>query len=90
MSAVVDGDALDVMDVGPDALPQPQRRLTVGTPEDVLEFRVALADLEVLLGDGTPTMEVLAGRKDFVERFRRTFRFDPIPGEDATAQSSAA
>jgi len=90
VSAVVDGDALDVMDVGADALPQPQRRLTVGAPDDVLEFRVALADLEVLLGDGTPTVEVLAGRKDFVERFRRTFRFDPIPGEDATAQSSAA
>ncbi|WP_285114592.1 helix-turn-helix domain-containing protein [Leifsonia sp. fls2-241-R2A-40a] len=90
VSAVVAGGALDVMDVGPDALPQPQGRLSVGSTEDVLEFQVAVADLDRLLGGDVSPLEVLAGRSELVERFGSTFRFDPLPGMGVDAERSAA
>jgi DNA-binding HxlR family transcriptional regulator len=90
VSAVVDGSTLDVMDVGPAALPQPQRRLEVAAPADVLEFRVEPRDLGPLLGDGSPPVEVLAGDRGLLDRFRRTFRFDPVPGADVAPEASVA
>lgn len=88
VSAIVVGDALDVMDVGPSALPQPQRRLDIGAPGEVVEFRVDLSELGALLGDGVPSVEVLAGGEELVRRFRRTFRFDVVPGAHLAAVAS--
>lgn len=90
VSAIVVGDVLDVMDVGPAALPQPQRRLDIGAPEDVLELRVGLSALGALLGDGMPAIEVLAGGDELLRRFRRTFRFDVVPGAGEAAAGAAA
>jgi DNA-binding HxlR family transcriptional regulator len=90
VSAIVVGEVVDVMDVGPAALPQPQRRLDIGAPEEVLEFRVGLSDLGALLGDGMPAVEVLGGGDDLVLRFRRTFHFDAVPGAGEAAAGAAA
>ncbi|MFP3467384.1 winged helix-turn-helix transcriptional regulator [Leifsonia sp. SIMBA_070] len=90
VSAVVDGRSLDVMDVGTAALPQPQRRVDLPPPDDVLEFLVDRDGLSVLLRDGVPRVDVLAGGSDLVERFLRTFRFDPVPEAGADAAATAA
>lgn len=90
VSAVVAAGDLDVMDVGPDALPQPQRRVAIAPPEDVLEFRVERERLGDLLGGELPPLDVETGDPRLVDRFRRTFRFDAIPGADATREASVA
>lgn len=90
VSAVVAAGDLDVMDVGPDALPQPQRRVAIAPPEDVLEFRVERERLGDLLGGELPPLDVETGDRRLVDRFRRTFRFDGIPGADATREASVA
>ena len=90
MSALVDGRLLDVMDVGPSALPQPHRRLDLVAPADVLELRVDRDDLGGLLGGGMVPVQVLAGRDELLTRFRRTFRFDALPGVDAAPEASVA
>jgi DNA-binding HxlR family transcriptional regulator len=90
VSVLVAGSRLDVMDIGPEALPQPQRRLQVGAPEDVVEFRVPLADLPGLLGSGDPPVDVLAGRRELVDRFRRTFHLEPLPGSESSPAAHAA
>ena len=89
ISAIVDGGSLDVLDVGPEALPHPQRRLAVPSPDDVLEFQLQPDQLAALLGEGSPRLDVLAGRAELVDRFRRTFRFDQAPGAEA-AEATAA
>ncbi|GAA2053686.1 DNA-binding HxlR family transcriptional regulator [Leifsonia soli] len=90
VSAVVAAGDLDVMDVGPDALPQPQRRVAIAPPEDVLEFRVERERLGDLLGGELPPLDVETGDRRLVDRFRRTFRFDGISGADATREASVA
>lgn len=90
VSAVVDAGTLDVMDVGPDALPQPKRRVAIPPPADVLEFRVERERLSELLSGDTPPLDVETGDCGLVDRFRRTFRFDAAPGEDVTAEASVA
>jgi DNA-binding HxlR family transcriptional regulator len=90
VSAVVDGRTLDVMDVGPDALPQPQPRLDLPAPGDVLEFQVERDDLGALLGEGHARVDILAGMPELLQRFRRTFRFEAVPGADSAAQAHAA
>ncbi|WP_374008706.1 winged helix-turn-helix transcriptional regulator [Leifsonia sp. LS-T14] len=90
VSALVDGRMLDVMDVGPSALPQPHRRLDLAVPADVLELRVDRDDLGGLLGGGMVAVQVLAGRDELLTRFRRTFRFDALPGADAASEASVA
>jgi hypothetical protein len=78
------------MDVGPDALPQPQRRVAIPPPADVLEFRVERERLSELLSGDPPPLDVETGDRGLVDRFRRTFRFDAAPGEDVTAEASVA
>ena len=90
VSALVDGRLLDVLDVGPSALPQPHRRLDLAAPADVLELRVDRDDLGGLLGGGMVPVHVLAGRDELLTRFRRTFRFDALPGVDAAPEASVA
>ena len=90
VSAVVDAGALDVMDVGADALPQPQRRVAIAPPADVLEFRVEREHLAELLGGDTPPLQMETGDRRLVDRFRHTFRFDAVPGADASAEASVA
>lgn len=90
VSVVVDGRSLDVLDVGPGALPQPQTRVDVPSPGDVLEFQVARDDLGALLGGGAPAVQTLVGRPELLDRFRRTFRFDSVPGADSASAASAA
>ncbi|MGO4533887.1 winged helix-turn-helix transcriptional regulator [Leifsonia sp. 2MCAF36] len=90
VSAVVDGRLLDVMDVGPAALPQPHRRVDIAAPADVLELRVDRDDLGGLLCGGMVAVQVLAGRDELLARFRRTFRFDPLPGAEAAPEASVA
>ncbi|MGO4298566.1 winged helix-turn-helix transcriptional regulator [Leifsonia sp. RAF41] len=90
VSAVVDGRVLDVMDVGAAALPQPQRRLEIVAPADMLELRVDRDDLGGLLSGGMVAVQVLAGRDELLTRFRRTFRFDPVPGADSAPEASVA
>ncbi|WP_431219743.1 winged helix-turn-helix transcriptional regulator [Leifsonia xyli] len=90
VSAIVDGRALDVMDVGPTALPQPQRRVAHETPVDVLEFGVAREDLGGLLAGGIVAVRVLAGRDELLARFRRTFHLDAAPGADEAPAASVA
>lgn len=90
VSAIVAGSELDVMDVGPTALPQPQRRLAVGAPDAVLELQVAPDDVRGLLVDGLPSGRVPDGGEPLMRRFRQTFRLDASPEEDSGAASSAA
>jgi len=90
VSALVVGPQLDVMDVGADALPQPRRRLDIGAPDDVLEFRIALDDLPALLSGGDPAVAVLAGGGELIGRFRRTFRIEPVPGAESSPAARAA
>lgn len=76
VSAIVNGRELDTVAIGPAALPQPDRRLTAVTPEDVLELVVAVADFPALL-DGTAVgADILVGGDGLLARFRHTFRFD--------------
>jgi hypothetical protein len=35
-------------------------------------------------------VEVLAGDRGLLDRFRRTFRFDPVPGADVAPEASVA
>ncbi|MGN7799873.1 winged helix-turn-helix transcriptional regulator, partial [Leifsonia sp. 22587] len=59
-------------------------------PVDVVEFQLERDELGALLGDGMPHLDVLAGGPELVDRFRRTFRFDTIPGEEVAPAASAA
>ncbi|MDR5701225.1 winged helix-turn-helix transcriptional regulator [Agromyces aerolatus] len=83
ISAVVADGALDVVAIGPGALPQPRRRLAAPPPADVLELAVDVAGFRPLLGDGPRSATVLAGGDELLERFLRTFRITPDPGVDA-------
>ena len=90
VSALVVGRLLDVMDVGPEALPLPKRRLDIGAPDDVVEFHIPLEGLAELLGAGDPAVVVLAGRHELVDRFRRTFHIEPLPGAESSPAAHAA
>jgi DNA-binding HxlR family transcriptional regulator len=88
VSAMVVGDALDVMPIGPGALPQPMRRTVPEVaPTDVLELALEPGGLRDLLAGapgaiavkGPPTgVGILAGGSALLARFRRTFRIDPV------------
>ena len=87
--------ALDVVPIGPGALPQPRRgpapeaaseavRRARGRPGGVPRPRSpALLD--------PAAVRLVAGEADAVVRFARTFRIDPVgPAPDATTESGAA
>ena len=88
VSAMVVGDALDVMPIGPGALPQPMRRTAPDVaPTDVLELELDPAGLRDLLAGvpgavavkGPPAgVSILVGGSALLARFRLTFRIDPV------------
>ncbi|MRG59485.1 transcriptional regulator [Agromyces sp. CFH 90414] len=87
VSATVVGTTLDIVPVGPGALPQPARAVaSVDPPEAILELMAeprAFRDLLAGVGDGAAVgdssgVTVLSGRASFVKRFARTFRIEPI------------
>lgn len=97
LSAIVAAGALDVMAIGPAALPQPGRRVAAVAPSDVLELAVEPGAFRALLaGSGTGTgvgaatgagadgdATVLAGDGELLARFRRTFHIGTGPERDA-------
>ncbi|WP_350347844.1 helix-turn-helix domain-containing protein [Agromyces sp. G08B096] len=96
VSATVVGDRLDVVPVGPAALPQPARAVSAEPPEAILELLADPAALTGLLaGDADPDrVSVLSGRPAFLERFTRTFHIEPAGpvggARDAEAAASVA
>jgi DNA-binding HxlR family transcriptional regulator len=92
VGAVVVGGTLDVVPIGPDALPQPRR----STPEPAFEASVEVAlepaeFADLLAGRlEAASVQVLAGDLESVERFRRTFRIDPVEPPDAADAGAAA
>ncbi|WP_308798726.1 winged helix-turn-helix transcriptional regulator [Agromyces silvae] len=83
MSAIAAAGALDVLAIGPDALPQPGRRLAAAAPADVLELTVEVASFRPLLAGADEVATVLAGTDELLARFARTFRMTPAPHSDA-------
>lgn len=95
VAAVVVGGALDVVPIGAGALPQPRRTAAERAFEASLEVALEPAEFGELLAGRLPAaaVRVLAGDLESVERFRRTFRIEPVdpPGAaDAGAAASVA
>ena len=87
VSAIVAGRELDVVPIGPGALPQPRRAVPDVAPEAVLELAVEPAGFRDLLAGvrgavavkGPPTgVSILDGGSALLERFRLTFRIEPV------------
>jgi DNA-binding HxlR family transcriptional regulator len=92
--AVVANRALEVVPIGPGALPQPRRGTT---PEVAFEAGAELvlepAEFRDLVAGALDpaAVRLVAGESDAVVRFTRTFRIDPVgPGPDASAEGGAA
>ncbi|WP_448002906.1 winged helix-turn-helix transcriptional regulator [Agromyces bauzanensis] len=99
VSAIVAGRELDVAPVGPGALPQPRRAIPDLAPEAVLELAVAPTGFRDLVSGvrgavsvkGAPAgVTILDGGSALLERFRLTFRIDPIDPPDASTAHGAA
>ncbi|WP_394554487.1 winged helix-turn-helix transcriptional regulator [Agromyces sp. MMS24-JH15] len=101
LSAMVAGGGLDVVPIGPGALPQPHRRTATAAPADVLELVVEPGAFRDLLTDASAAtslraaaadigMTVLAGGPGLVDRFRRTFRIEPVAPDDAAGAAGEA
>ena len=87
VSAIVAGRELDVAPVGPGALPQPRRAVPDVAPEAVLElaveptgFRDLLAGVRGAVAVKRPPtgVSILDGGSALLERFRLTFRIEPV------------
>ena len=90
ISAIVAGRALDVIAIGPTALPQPNRRLAAIAPPDVLELLVPIGGFRELLDGGAGDTELTVGDDALLARFHRTFRIDPAPDADAGESAVAS
>ncbi|WP_173922961.1 helix-turn-helix domain-containing protein [Agromyces sp. Marseille-P2726] len=103
VSALVVGRGLDVVPVGPGALPQPRRSVPDVAPEAVLELAVEPSGFRDLLTGlpgavavkGPPHgVTILDGGSALLERFRLTFRIEPVAPPagvtDADATGDAA
>lgn len=104
VSAIVIGETLDVVPIGPGAIPQPARRTAPeSAPTDVLELAIEPAGLRDLLAGapgvvavkGPPAgVSILVGGSALLERFRRTFRIEPVvpprAGEESAGVASVA
>lgn len=97
VSAIVAGRELDVAPVGPGALPQPRRAVPEVAPEAVLELAVEPTGFRDLLAGvrgavavkGPPAgVSILDGGSALLERFRLTFRIEPV-GPPTSAQGNA-
>jgi DNA-binding HxlR family transcriptional regulator len=93
VSAIVADGGLDVVPIGPAAVPQPARREPAGAPApDLLELSIPAAGLHALLSGDPRSADVLVGDDALLQRFRKTFGADPHPSAsaDASSDSSAA
>ncbi|MGR2752024.1 winged helix-turn-helix transcriptional regulator [Agromyces arachidis] len=93
VAAVVVGASLEVVPIGPGALPQPRRATPEPAFEDGCELALGPAEFADLLAGRLEARDVrlLAGERESVERFRRTFRIDPVgPPGAADASPSVA
>jgi DNA-binding HxlR family transcriptional regulator len=89
VSAVVVGRSLDVVQIGPDALPQPRRHVPEPAFEAGVEFAVEPAAFRDLLSGALDPRDVpiLVGDAEALVRFTRTFRIDTVEPPDAAAQA---
>ncbi len=93
VAAVVVGSTLDVVPIGPDAVPQPRRRAPESAFEAVLEFAIDPAGFGDLIAGrlDVGAVQVLAGETEAVARFMHTFHIEPVdPTTDAAAGSGPA
>jgi DNA-binding HxlR family transcriptional regulator len=92
VAAVVVGGKLDVVPIGADALPQPRRSNPEPAFEASVEVALEPAEFADLLAGRleAASVQVLAGDLESVERFRRTFRIDPVEPPDAADAGAAA
>lgn len=100
ISAIVTGRHLDAAPVGPSALPQPRRAIPDVAPEDVLELAVEPTGFRDLVSGvrgavsvkGPPSgVAILDGGSALLERFRLTFRIDPVaPPTGAASEAGDA
>ncbi|RXZ72461.1 winged helix-turn-helix transcriptional regulator [Agromyces albus] len=92
VAVVVDG-TLDVVPIGPGALPQPQRKRTPEAAfESQLELMIHPAGFRDLISGALEPSDVsiLAGDTEALVRFTRTFRIEPAgPPTEAAAASAA-
>ncbi|MGR0321041.1 winged helix-turn-helix transcriptional regulator [Agromyces sp. ZXT2-3] len=98
VAATVAAGSLDVVPIGPDAVPQP-RPVPMGLahaaapPAESVEFALEPAELRDLIAGRADAagVPVLAGDDDGVARFARTFRIEPVePPERAAGAGGAA
>ncbi|WP_353827805.1 winged helix-turn-helix transcriptional regulator [Agromyces sp. SYSU T0242] len=90
VAARVEGAALEVVPIGPDAVPQPRPTGLADAAAASVEFALAPGELRELIAGraGAGSVTVLAGDPDGPARFALTFRIDtlePPAGEAAAA-----
>ncbi|MRX43417.1 winged helix-turn-helix transcriptional regulator [Agromyces kandeliae] len=93
VAAVVDGPTLDVVPIGPDAVPQPRPSEPAGAAGASVEFALEPSQLRDLIAGraDAATVPVLAGDDDGVARFARTFHIEPAdPPDDAAGGLGAS
>ncbi|MGI9824132.1 winged helix-turn-helix transcriptional regulator [Agromyces sp. Marseille-Q5079] len=93
LSVIVLGATLDIVPIGPGALPQPRRRSAFEpVPGALLELALEPDSLRDLLAGDAARATVLAGDDELLERFVLTFRIGPAapPTERAPAADAAA
>ncbi|WP_400995418.1 winged helix-turn-helix transcriptional regulator [Agromyces sp. GXQ0307] len=93
VAASVDGRALEVVPIGPDAVPQPRPTDRADAAGSSVEFALEPSELRDLIAGraDAATVPVLAGDAGAVARFARTFRIDPVrPPEDAVGGAAAS
>jgi DNA-binding HxlR family transcriptional regulator len=92
VAAVVAGGALDVVPIGPGALPQPRREGPGPAFEASVELALEPAEFrDLLAGRLAPgEVRVLAGEAASVEHFVRAFRIEPVGGPAGLGAGSGA
>ncbi|WP_430644855.1 winged helix-turn-helix transcriptional regulator [Agromyces sp. GXS1127] len=92
VAAVVDGPVLEVVPIGPDAVPQPRPTTPADAATATVEFALAPSALRDLVAGRADAagVPVLAGDADGVARFARTFRIETVDPPSAGAAGDAA
>jgi DNA-binding HxlR family transcriptional regulator len=94
VSALVAGGVLEVVPIGPEAVPQPRPPLQTdaGGAAVTVEFALEPGELRDLIAGraDAAVVPVLAGPTDGVARFARTFRIDPVEPSAGAGGAAAA